>query len=115
MNIEIIREYCLLKKGASEGFPFDETTLVFKVMGKMFLLTNIEGEFSISVKCDPEKAIEFREIYPSVVPGYHMNKKHWNTIFIDGTISETIILSFIDESYNLIKNSLPKDLQKELT
>ena len=115
MNIETIREYCLSKNGVSEGFPFDETTLVFKVMGKMFLLANLDGELSISVKCDPEKAIEFREIFPSVVPGYHMNKRHWNTVFINGTISESIILSFIDHSYDLIIGSLPKNQQKELT
>lgn len=114
MNIEAIREYCLSKKGVSECFPFDEVTLVFKVLGKMFLLTNLEGELSINVKCDPEKAIELRELYPAVVPGYHMNKKHWNTVFIDGTLTPKLIFSFIDHSYNMVKLSLSKSQQKEL-
>jgi predicted DNA-binding protein (MmcQ/YjbR family) len=114
MNIETLREYCLSKKGVSEGFPFDDKTLVFKVLSKMFLLTNLEGGFSINVKCDPEKAIELREMYPSVIPGYHMNKKHWNTVFIDGTLTDLLIMSFIDHSYNLIRLSLSKNLQKEL-
>jgi predicted DNA-binding protein (MmcQ/YjbR family) len=109
MNVEIIREYCLSKKGVSESFPFDETTLVFKVMRKIFLLLNLNGELSINVKCDPEKAIELRELYSSVVPGYHMNKKHWNTVYINGILSESIILSFIDQSYDLIMKSLPKN------
>jgi len=114
MNIEAIREYCLSKKGVTESFPFNETTLVFKVLGKMFLLTNLEGELSISVKCDPEKAIELREMYSAVIPGYHMNKKHWNTVFIDESLTETLILSFIDHSYNLTCMSITKSKQKEL-
>jgi predicted DNA-binding protein (MmcQ/YjbR family) len=114
MNIETIREYCLSKKGVTECFPFNEITLVFKLFGKIFLLTNLDGEFSINVKCDPEKAIEFRELYPSVVPGFHMNKKHWNTVFIDGTLSDSLIFSFIDHSYGLIRLSLSKNQQKEL-
>lgn len=113
MNIETIREYCLSKKGVTECFPFDEVTLVFKVMGKMFLLTNLDGELSINVKCDPEKAIELRELYPSVTPGYHMNKKYWNTVMIDGTLSEPLVCSFIDHSYQLVFDSLPKKLKNE--
>jgi predicted DNA-binding protein (MmcQ/YjbR family) len=108
MNIEELREYCLLKKGVSESFPFDETTLVFKVMGKMFALTDTEDEFSINLKCDPEKAIELRERYPSVQSGYHMNKKHWNTIYVDGSVSHEKLKVWIDDSYRLITNSLPK-------
>ena len=114
MNIETIREYCLSKKGVTESFPFDETTLVFKVLGKMFLLMNLNSELSINVKCNPEKAIELREMYPSIVPGYHMNKNHWNTVFIDGTLNERLIFSFIDHSYDLIRLSLSKNAQKEL-
>jgi predicted DNA-binding protein (MmcQ/YjbR family) len=114
MNIETIREYCLSKKGVTECFPFNEVTLVFKLLGKIFLFTNLDGELYINVKCDPEKAIEFRELYPSVIPGYHMNKKHWNTIFIDGTLSDLLIFSFIDHSYELIRLSLPRNLQNEL-
>ena len=102
MNIEELREYCLSKKGVTESFPFDNITLVFKVVGKMFLLTNTEGEFSINVKCDPEKAISLREHYPCVLPGYHMDKKHWNTVLIDGTITDTLLKEWIDDSYDLI-------------
>jgi predicted DNA-binding protein (MmcQ/YjbR family) len=114
MNIETIREYCLSKKGVTESFPFDNKTLVFKVMGKIFLLANLDGELSINVKCDPEKAIDLRELYPSVIPGYHMNKKHWNTVLIDGILNETLILSFIDNSYDLIRLSLTKNQQREI-
>ncbi len=108
MNIEEFREYCLSKKGVTESFPFDETTLVFKVMGKMFALTDTEDDFSINLKCDPEKAIELREQYPIVQPGYHMNKKHWNTIYIDGSISDEELKIWIDDSYRLVVSSLPK-------
>ena len=114
MDIETIREYCLSKKGVTESFPFDEVTLVFKVLEKMFLLTNLEGDFTINVKCDPEKAIEYREIYTSVLPGYHMNKKHWNTIDIDGTISDDMVKNLIDESYDLVVMKLTKKEQTEL-
>ena len=114
MDIETIREYCLSKKGVTESFPFDEVTLVFKVLEKMFLLTNLDGDFTINVKCDPEKAIEYREIYTSVLPGYHMNKKHWNTILIDGTLPDSLIFSFIDHSYDQVVKSLPKIRQNEL-
>jgi predicted DNA-binding protein (MmcQ/YjbR family) len=114
MNIESIREYCLMKKGVIECFPFDEITLVFKVLGKMFLLTNLDGDLSINVKCDPEKAIELRELYPAIVPGFHMNKKHWNTVIIDGTLPDTLILSFIDHSYDVVRLSLSRNQQKEL-
>jgi len=109
MNIEELREYCLSKKGVTESFPFDETTLVFKVMGKMFALTDTEDEFSINLKCNPEKAIDLREKYPAVQPGYHMNKKHWNTIYVDGSVSDEKLKAWIDDSYWLITNSLPKN------
>lgn len=114
MNIEELREYCIAKKGVTESFPFDEETLVFKVMGKMFLLTNINQDLSMNVKCEPEKAIELREQYSSVLPGWHMNKKHWNTINIDGSISNQQLKEWIDNSYNLIVASLTKKLQNEL-
>ena len=108
MNIESFREYCLRKKGVTESFPFDETTLVFKVSGKMFALTDLENNFSINLKCEPEKAIELRERHPSVVPGYHMNKRHWNTIRIDGSIEDELIYGWIDDSYDLVVASLSK-------
>lgn len=107
MNIETLRNYCLSKKGATEEFPFGENTLVFKVGNKMFALTGLDAELSINLKCDPEKAIELREQYPAVQPGYHMNKQHWNTVFIDGTVSQTLIFQWIDHSYDLVFNKLP--------
>jgi len=108
MNIEELRNYCLSKKGATDSFPFDEITLVFKVMNKMFALTSIEGDLSVNLKCDPEKAVELREEYDAVQPGYHMNKKHWNTVMLDGSIADEQIFQWIDDSYRLIAGSLPK-------
>lgn len=108
MNVEELREYCISKKGVSEGFPFDEVTLVFKVGGKMFALTNLDGEPSVNLKCDPERAIELREQFSSIIPGYHMNKVHWNTIFMDGAISDKLLKELVDHSYLLILDSLPK-------
>jgi predicted DNA-binding protein (MmcQ/YjbR family) len=114
MNIEEFREYCLKKKGVTESFPFGENTLVFKVMGKMFALTGLNGDFSINLKCEPEKAIELREHYSSVLPGYHMNKKHWNTVLIDGTIDDELIRDWIDHSYQLVIESLSLKLKSAL-
>jgi predicted DNA-binding protein (MmcQ/YjbR family) len=108
MNIEDLREYCISKKGVIEGFPFDEVTLVFKVGGKMFALTKLEGEPSVNLKCDPEKAIELREYYSEIVPGYHMNKLHWNTIYLKGSVPNNLIKELIDLSYNLVLASLPR-------
>jgi predicted DNA-binding protein (MmcQ/YjbR family) len=103
MNIEILREYCLSKKDTTESFPFGEDTLVFKVGGKIFALANLDGDPTINLKCDPSFALELREKYPSVIPGYHMNKKHWNTVLLDGSIPDKEIFSWIDHSYNLVK------------
>ena len=108
MNIESFVEYCMSKKKVSENFPFDETTLVLKVLDKMFALTNLEGSFSVNLKCEPEKAIELREKYEAVAPGFHMNKKHWNTIIIDGSISDEILKSWVDDSYNLVVTKMTK-------
>jgi len=103
MNIESLREYCLSKAGAEETMPFGPDTLVFKVGGKVFLLTGLDDEeLSFNVKCDPEKAIELREEYPCVLPGYHMNKKHWNTIVVDGSVSSRQLKEWIDHSYDLV-------------
>lgn len=114
MNIEQIREYCLKKKGVTEEFPFDEETLVFKVAGKIFLLASLEAiPLQINLKCDPEKAIELREEYESVQPGYHMNKQHWNTVSIDGSVPSLKIKQWIDDSYSLVLAGLRKsDLKK---
>jgi predicted DNA-binding protein (MmcQ/YjbR family) len=113
MNIEELREYCLSKKGAIECFPFDEVTLVFKIH-KMFALTNLDGNLSVNLKCDPEKAIELREKYPAVKPGYHMSKKLWNTVEIDGSINDSLIKSWIDDSYQLVFDSLTKKQKEEV-
>lgn len=103
MNIETLRDYCLSKAGSEETFPFGKDTLVFKVKGKMFLLTSIAQQpLQFNVKCDPEKAIELREQYSCIIPGYHMNKKYWNTIVVDGTLSNSELKELIDESYNLV-------------
>jgi predicted DNA-binding protein (MmcQ/YjbR family) len=107
MNAEEIRMYCLKKSGSTESFPFDETTLVFKVGGKMFALLGLDDNLTLNLKCDPEKAIELRERYPTVLPGYHMNKKYWNTILIDGSLEDRLILEWIDDSYRLIVANLP--------
>lgn len=115
MNIEELREYCLSKKGVEECFPFDEKTLVFKVMGKMFLLSGIESKpLEMNVKCDPAMAVSLREAYKCVQPGYHMNKKHWNTITCDGTVPEKLIRTWIDHSYNIVVDGLPQKLKKAL-
>jgi predicted DNA-binding protein (MmcQ/YjbR family) len=104
MNIEIMREYILQKPGVTEGFPFGGDTLVFKVNDKIFLLTGLDSNpLQFNVKCDPDKAIELREEFPeAVLPGYHMNKKHWNTIIVDGALSKKQLKEMIDHSYNLV-------------
>ncbi|MCK4662060.1 MAG: MmcQ/YjbR family DNA-binding protein [Bacteroidales bacterium] len=114
MNIEEIREYCLSKNGATESFPFDEVTLVFKVKNKMFALMSLEGDLSINLKNSPEIIIELREEYSSVVPGYHMNKNHWNTVYVDGTIKPELIYRWIDKSYDIIVSKLPRKTKNEL-
>jgi predicted DNA-binding protein (MmcQ/YjbR family) len=102
MDIESLRDYCIAKKGATESFPFGEDTLVFKASEKIFALVNLDGELSINLKCDPAYAIELREHYPCVTPGYHMNKKHWNTILLDGAVPDKEVFSWIDHSYQLV-------------
>ena len=109
MNIEEFREYCLLKNDVTECFPFDNVTLVFKVKGKMFALTSTDDEeFSINLKCDPEIAIDLREHYPCVLSGYHMDKKHWNTVFVDGTVDDKLLKEWIDNSYELVLKKTKK-------
>jgi predicted DNA-binding protein (MmcQ/YjbR family) len=108
MNIESFREFCLSMKGVTEKFPFDETTLVFYVMGKMFCLTDIDTFEMINVKCDPDYAMELRERYPAVLPGYHMNKKHWNSLIMDGSLPESLVRQWVKDSYDLVVASLPK-------
>lgn len=115
MNIEELREYCISKKGVTESFPFDLETLVFKVMNKMFLLASMdETPLTFNVKCDPEKAIELREQYSCVLPGYHMNKKYWNTVVIDGSVSTSLLHEWMDDSYNLVVSGLTKKEKQQL-
>lgn len=102
MNIEELRDYCISKPETEECFPFGDDTLVFKVKGKIFALAGLSGDLSVNLKCDPVYALELRERYSSVIPGYHMNKKHWNTVLIDGTIPDTEIFKWIDHSYSLL-------------
>jgi predicted DNA-binding protein (MmcQ/YjbR family) len=114
MNIEEFRYFCLQLKGTTEDFPFDETTLVFKVMGKMYSLVDIDTFESINLKCEPERAIELREQYPSVLPGYHMSKKHWNTIMMDGQIPDPLLKQWITDSYDLVVKGLTRKQQEAL-
>jgi predicted DNA-binding protein (MmcQ/YjbR family) len=110
MNIETIREFILLKPAVTEGFPFGEATLVFKVNDKIFLLAGLDSNpLQFNVKCDPDKAIQLREEYPeSVLPGYHMNKIHWNTIIVDGRLCAKQLKEMIDDSYNLVAKTKKK-------
>jgi predicted DNA-binding protein (MmcQ/YjbR family) len=109
MNLEEIRDFCLQLKGVTEEFPFGPETIVYKVKGKVFLLTSLDSEeLSFNVKCEPELAAELREQYPSVLPGYHMNKKHWNTVKVDGRVSEKLLYQWIRNSYELVVAALPK-------
>ena len=118
MDIQELLDYCTNKKAVTEHFPFDQDTLVLKVGGKMFLLTSMErweaGKPTINLKCDPEYAIELRERYQGIEPGYHMNKTHWNTVSIGGDVPFTLLLELIDHSYDLIFKSLPKKVQNEI-
>lgn len=109
MNIEELREYVLSLKDVDESFPFGEDTLVFKTNNKIFLLVSLSSSpLQFNVKCNPEKAIELREEYSCILPGYHMNKKHWNTIIVDGTLSQSQLKGFIKDSFDLIANKLKK-------
>ena len=109
MDIETYRNYCLAKKGVEETFPFDEVTLVFKVMGKMFALTGLQKEtFEVNLKCDPERAVELREEYAQIRAGFHMNKKHWNTIAFEEGLTDKLLYELIDHSYDLVVAKLKK-------
>lgn len=119
MHIEQVRDFCMAKKGVTEHFPFDDVTLVFKVMNKMFALTGLksweEGEPKINLKCDPDKAQELRAAYEGIKPGWHMNKRLWNTVTINTSdVSEEVIKELINHSYDLVVKGLTKKLQAEL-
>ncbi|MFQ3215354.1 MAG: putative DNA-binding protein (MmcQ/YjbR family) [Marivirga sp.] len=114
MNVEEYRSYCLSKEAVAESFPFDGETLVFKVAGKIFALANVDLFSSINLKCDPERAVELRELFDgAIVPGYHMNKRHWNTITVDGRVGDKLLFELIDHSYFLIVKSLPKKIRQK--
>ncbi|MFN0032944.1 MAG: MmcQ/YjbR family DNA-binding protein [Flavobacteriales bacterium] len=114
MNIEDFRAYCLSKKETSEGTPFGPDALVLKVCGKMFALCDIENFVSINLKCEPERAMELREQYSGIQPGYHMSKKHWNTVMMDATVPLNLVRQMIDESYALVVKSLTKKEREKL-
>jgi predicted DNA-binding protein (MmcQ/YjbR family) len=116
MHIEDFRNYCLSKKGVTESFPFDEHTLVFKVMGKMFAICGLERIPSqVNLKCDPERSVELRTNYDGLIlPGWHMSKLHWNTVIIESNLSPKLITELIDHSYNLVVAKLTKKLKEEL-
>ena len=113
MNIEDIRDYCLSLPGTEEALPFGPNVLVYKVKGKAFLLMPLEADsLRFNVKCDPEKALELRERYSAVQPGFHMNKKHWNTIFIDGSLNTSLVKEWIRDSYALVSSGPIKKKKK---
>jgi predicted DNA-binding protein (MmcQ/YjbR family) len=114
LNIEELRDYCLQKPGVTEGFPFGEDTLVFKIAEKIFLLIGLTEGNRFNVKCDPELAIDLRERYTEVIPGYHMNKKLWNTVYMDGSLTRKQLCEMIDHSYEQVVASLPKKIQAEI-
>jgi predicted DNA-binding protein (MmcQ/YjbR family) len=115
MNIEEFRDYCLSRKHVTECFPFDESTLVFKVADKMFALSGLEHQPStVNLKCDPERSIELRDEFSDIIEGFHMSKKHWNTVKIEGGLPTKFIKGLIDHSYNLVVKGMTKKKQKEL-
>ena len=116
MDIETFRRYCLQMKGVEETLPFGPDTLVYKVMGKVFAITGLDAEeFQVNLKCDPERAIELREEYPdAIMAGWHMNKKHWNTVLFEYGLNSELLIDLIDHSYQLVVDGLPKKIQQEL-
>ncbi|MFT6806845.1 MAG: putative DNA-binding protein (MmcQ/YjbR family) [Saprospiraceae bacterium] len=115
MNYEDVQSYCINKSGVTEEFPFDDVTLVFKVMGKMFALTPLNNEeASINLKCDPDRSMELRDEYTDIIAGFHMNKKHWNTVYIERELTDKLVFELIDHSYDLVVLKLTRVLKKEL-
>ncbi len=114
MNIESYRDRCLELKGTTEEFPFDNRTLAFKVQGKLYALLNVETFESVNLKCNPEKAIELREEFEGIIPGYHMNKKHWNTVKTQSDVNDQQLLDLTKHSYELVIKGLTKKLREEL-
>jgi predicted DNA-binding protein (MmcQ/YjbR family) len=110
-----LRRWCLAQPGATEEFPFDRHTSVFKVAGKMFALSNLRARpLRVSVKCDPELAPQLRISYPAVAPGYHLNKRHWNTITLDGSLDDALVIDMLEDSYDLVVEGLPRAARQAL-
>jgi predicted DNA-binding protein (MmcQ/YjbR family) len=114
MTLTEFREHCIRLPGFSEDLPFDENTLAFRVGGKIFALMDVDLFVSVNLKCDPERAIELREQYPGITPGYHMNKQHWNTVLCDGSVPHKLLLELAEHSYALVRASLPKKVRDGL-
>jgi predicted DNA-binding protein (MmcQ/YjbR family) len=114
MDIETFRAYCLSKPGTFECFPFDDTTLVFKVVRKMFALCPLDDPFKVNLKCDPDRALELREEHPEIQPGWHMNKSYWNTVDFEGGLSDRLLRELIDHSYEEVVRTLKKSERAEL-
>ena len=114
LNIESLRNYCITKPASTESFPFGDDTLVFKVGDKVFLLASLSKPESFNAKCNPDKAVILREQHPEIIPGYHMNKKHWNTIYYNQTLSDSLLNELIDHSYELVFDSLSKTIQSNI-
>jgi predicted DNA-binding protein (MmcQ/YjbR family) len=114
MNFELIRNYCLNKRGVTESFPFDDESPVYKVMSRIFLIAGLDTPVSINIKCDPETAVDLRERFDAVTSGYHMNKMHWNTVVLNGSIPAKLIYEWIDNSYKLVVKGLKKSEREKL-
>jgi predicted DNA-binding protein (MmcQ/YjbR family) len=112
MDIEQTRAYCLTQKGCTESFPFDDESLVFKVGGRIFAILGLTPPFSINLKGDPRVNIQLRELHEWIVPGYHMNKQHWNTVYLETGMNDSLIREMIDNSYSLVINKLPKSARE---
>ena len=114
MDLERFRAHCLAKPGVTEDLPFGPDTLVFRVNGKLFALCDVNVFDGINLKCDPERAVELRERYPGITPGYHMNKKHWNTVMLDGSLPPKLVRALVEHSYQLVVDALPKKAREAL-
>ena len=114
MNLAEFREHCARLAGFSEDLPFDERTLAFRVGGKIFALMDVDLFISVNLKCDPERAVELRERHTGITPGYHMNKRHWNTVLTDGSVPDRLLLELAEHSHALVMASLPKKVREQL-
>ena len=115
MDATALRGWCLRQAGAIEEFPFGPETSVFKVAGKMFALSGLERTpLEVSLKCEPELAADLRNSYPAIRPGYHLNKRHWNTIALDGSLADDLVRDLIEDSYDLVVSALPKRVREQL-